>query len=119
MGLLGLRERLRSRYDLLIAPSGLLLREGLRVLFPLPAVRGRGVCECEADLERGDIDRPGDLERDFSDACDRDVDCARALGMEVGVWERVRDLPRDCASGDIVKGVVRKYWSCRLWSGKM
>jgi hypothetical protein len=108
MGRLGLRERLRSRYDLFAAPFGLLLREGLRVRFPLRAVRGRGVCEREADLERGDIDRRGDLERDL-DACDRDGGCARMRGMEVGVCERVRDLPRDCASGDMVQDDVREH----------
>ena len=74
MGRLGLRDWLRSRYDLFAAPLGLLLREGLRVLSPFRAVRGRGMCDCDTDLERGDIDRRGDLERDFSDLCDRDGD---------------------------------------------
>ena len=104
VGRLELREWLRSRYDLGAAPLGLLLREGLRVLFPLRAVRGRGVRERDADLERGDIERRGDLERDFADACDREGDWSRAI--EVGVWDLVRDLPRDCASGDMTIEVV-------------
>ena len=60
--------------------------------------------ERDADLERGDIERRGDLERDFADVCDREGDCARAI--EVGVWDLVRDLPRDCASGDMTIEVV-------------
>lgn len=55
--------------------------------------------EGETDLERGDIDRRGDLERDFPESCDREGDCARAI--EVGVCDLVRDRPRDCASGDM------------------
>jgi hypothetical protein len=76
---------------------------------------GRGVREREGetDLERGEMERRGVRDRDLSDVCDRDGDCA--LTTEVGVCERVFDLPR---KGDLSDGIVSFRCVLQQWLRK-